>query len=200
VGLKKERRNSILIGVDFDGVITQNPLRAARVLVAIIKHRILRKRKLSFFVPKGKIQRMIYYIGVIAPNIWPADGIDLLKAMSKTGDYTFVLVTGRYGFVERQTIDWIKKYGLVSSFQKIFINVHQEQPHEFKKRIISKEKFDYYIEDNWDIVRKLTDTSKTKIFWISNFLDMRRSYLYKFSSLKLALKQIKDENEVAYLS
>lgn len=188
------------VGVDFDGVITQNPLRAARVFVAIVKHRVLKIKKLSFFVPKGKLQRFIYYLGVIAPNIWPAEGIELLKEMSATGSYNFVLVTGRYGFVEKQTMEWIKKYKLTSSFKKIYINRRQEQPHEFKRRVIEEERFDYYIEDNWDIVKRLSDTFKTKIFWISNFLDMRRSYAYKFSSLQLALMQIKKENEGTRLS
>jgi len=189
------KKEITLIGVDFDGVITQNPLRAARVLIAILKHRILRIKKLSFFVPKGRWQRMVYFCGVIAPNIWPAKGISLLKDMAESENYNFILVTGRYGFVEKQTKDWIKKYQLSSSFKKIYINSKQEQPHEFKKRIIQEEKFDYYIEDNWDIVNRLSASVKTKIYWIYNFLDKTRVYKFKFPTLESALKQIRNEKE-----
>lgn len=183
------------VGVDFDGVVTQNPLRVARAVIAGIKHRLLGIKKLSFFVPKGKWQRFVYYAGVVAPSLWPAKGIDLLKEMEDSGNYSFVLVTGRYKFVKKQTYDWIKKYNIDKTFEKIYINEDQEQPHDFKKRIILNEAFDYYIEDNWDIVQKLYSATPTKIFWIFNFLDKSREYSWKYSSLEKALAQIRRENE-----
>jgi len=58
-----------------------------------------------------------------------------------------------------------------------------------------KFKFDYYIEDNWDIVNSLNGKTRTKLFWIYNILDRGRKYSFKFPYLKLALEQIKrDEN------
>lgn len=188
-------KEEVLIGVDFDGVVTQNPLRAARVLIATIKHKILKIKRLSFFVPRNRWQRIVYYIGVIAPSFWPAEGTEALKEMSKLKKYQFVLVTGRYGFVEKQTNKWLEKHGLSRCFRTVFINKSQEQPHEFKRRIILEEKFDYYIEDNWDIVNRLSPSVKTKIYWISNFLDQKRSYVYKFPSLSRALESIRSENE-----
>ncbi len=192
---ERRRRKLIRVGVDFDGVVTQNPLRAARAIIAGVKHRILGIKKLSFFVPKGKWQKLVYYAGVVAPSLWPAKGIDLLKEMAGSGKYKFVLVTGRYKFVKKQTYDWIKKYNIDKTFEKIYINEEQEQPHDYKKRIIANEAFDYYIEDNWDIVQKLCSSSSTKVFWIYNFLDKGREYSCKFSSLEKALAQIRRENE-----
>lgn len=184
----------IKIGLDFDGVVTYNPLRIARVVVSFIKHRVFKIKKLGFFVPKSALQRLIYRVGVVWPSYFPAAGLEKLRQMAISGKYEFYLITGRYGFVKHETYRWLDKYHLTGMFGQIFMNEDSEQPHVYKRRIIKSNNFDYFIEDNIDIVRDLTNCGvKTKIYWIYNISDSLKTYRYKFPYLKKALEKI-DEN------
>ncbi|OGD09248.1 hypothetical protein A2397_02850 [Candidatus Amesbacteria bacterium RIFOXYB1_FULL_44_23] len=188
-------RKVIRVGLDFDGVVTYHPMRVARVLIAFIKHKILKIKKLGFFVPQNKWQKMLFRIVVVWPSVLPANGVKLLKLMSKSSKYEFYLVTGRFGFVKDDTYQWLKRWGLSKTFKNVCINEKNDQPHNFKLKMCQKFKFDYYIEDNWDIVNSLNGKTRTKLFWIYNILDRGRKYSFKFPYLKLALEQIKrDEN------
>ncbi|GIW64652.1 MAG: hypothetical protein KatS3mg092_0585 [Patescibacteria group bacterium] len=78
--------------------------------------------------------------------------------------------------------------------RKIFFPVgitmkKNQQPYDFKAQMIKKLNLDIFVEDNWDIVKKLKVKSqkskvKTKIFWICNLLDRNIKYQYKFKNLK----------------
>ena len=57
--------------------------------------------------------------------------------------------------------------------------------------MIKKLNLDIYVEDNWDIVRKIKDQkSKIKILWIYNILDRNIKYKHKFSSLKKVIDHL----------
>jgi hypothetical protein len=114
-------RKIIKVGLDFDGVVTYNPMRVARVLVAYIKHRVLKIKKLGFFTPKNRWQNLIYEMAVVWPSIFPANGVRLLKKMAETKNYNFYLITGRYSLVENNTYTWLKNHGLDKTFKKIYI-------------------------------------------------------------------------------
>lgn len=76
-------------------------------------------------------------------------------------------------------------------FRTITMNEHDEQPHVYKARIIQEKKFDYFIEDNLDIVRHVTKTvPTTEVLWIYNLLDYRYPYDKKFPYLEKALRAI----------
>ena len=181
----------IKIGLDFDGVVTYNPLRIARLGVSFLKHKVLKIKKLGFFEPKNRWQRCVYYLGVVTPSIFPATGINLLKSLSKSPRYEFYLLTGRYGFTKDKTYRWLKRYNLVAVFKKIYINEKGEQPHLYKERVINSNRFNYFVEDNLDIVRDLNSRGvKTRILWIYNILDSSRKYPDKFPNLEKALENI----------
>jgi len=185
----------IKVGLDFDGVVTYNPFRVARLTVAFIKHQILGIKKIGFFVPKNPWQKLLYYWIIVIPSAFPANGVMFLKKLAQSSDkFEFYLITGRFDFVKDDTIAWLRHQGLINMFKKIYINEKNEQPHEFKKRIINLENFDYFIEDNWDIVNFL-NTKKTpvKVYWVYNVFDAFRKYQYKFPHLNKALEYIRDE-------
>jgi len=134
-------------------------------------------------------------MGIVWPSFLPARGIEKLKQMAESGKYEFYLITGRYGFVKSETFHWLDKYQLTGVFKKIFINSDSEQPHLYKRRIIKSSNFDYFIEDNIDIVRDLTNRGvKTKIYWIYNISDSLKIYHYKFPYLKKALENINEDS------
>lgn len=184
----------IKVGLDFDGVITYNPFRVARLAIAFLKHQILGIKKIGFFVPKNPWQRLLYYLIIVIPSAFPANGVTFLKKLTQSDKFEFFLITGRFNFVKNDTMAWLKYYGLDKVFKKIYVNNKNEQPHEFKKRIISLEKFDYFIEDNWDIVNFLnTQKVSAKIYWVYNIFDAFRKYQNKFPHLNKALEYIKNE-------
>ena len=57
--------------------------------------------------------------------------------------------------------------------------------------MINKLKLDIYVEDNWDIIEKLNHHTKAKIFWITNIVDRKIPYQFKFSSLKEVCQYLK---------
>jgi hypothetical protein len=181
----------IKVGLDFDGVVTYNPFRVARLIISFIKHKILKINKIGFFVPNNFWQRWLYYLIIVIPSAFPANGVALLKEMSVLKRFKFYLITGRFDFVKNNTLAWLRYYGLIKVFKNIYINDDNEQPHEFKKRIIKIEKFDYFIEYNWDIVQSLNGmNTRTKMFWIFNIFDITKKYRYKFPYLGKALEKI----------
>lgn len=183
------------VALDFDGVVTYNPLRVARLTVSFFKHRILRIKKLGFFFPRNRWQRWTYYLGIVIPSWYPAAGLPLLKRMARSSRYEFYLLTGRYGFVKKDTLRWLEKYDIKNVFKQIYINEKDEQPHNFKMRVISEGHFDYYIEDNLDIVRDLNSRRiNTKVVWIYNILDGWRDYKFKFPYLEKALEYIHENS------
>lgn len=184
-------RRKIKIGLDFDGVVTYNPIRVARLVVSFLKHKVLKVKKLGFFVPKNRWQRGMYYLGIVVPSVFPARGIERLKELAKTGKYEFHLVSGRYGFTKDDTYRWLAKHQLLGIFKNIYLNEKNEQPHVFKKSVIEKAGFDYFVEDNLDIVRDLNSQKvNTKILWIYNVLDAFRSYNRRYPYLEKALEAI----------
>lgn len=186
-----KQKRVVRIGLDFDGVVTYNPMRIARLVVSFFKHKVLKIRKLGFFVPKNEWQKWFYRMGIVWPSFCPARGTRLLKILAKSSKYQFYLLSGRYGFTKNETYRWLKKYRLADEFKTIFMNENNEQPHRFKEKIIKREKFDYFIEDNLDIVRDLNNKSiKTEVYWIYNILDGWRDYQEKFPYLEKALEKI----------
>ncbi len=189
-------KSTIKVGLDFDGVVTYNPFRVARLAISFVKHKILGIKKIGFFVPKNQWQRLLYYLIIVIPSAFPANGVAFLKKLARSDKFEFYLITGRFSFVKNDTLTWLRHQGLIKVFKRIYINEKNEQPHEFKKRIINLENFDYFIEDNWDIVNFLnTIKTSAKIFWVYNIFDVFRVYRYKFPYLSRALDQIcRNEN------
>ncbi len=177
----------IKIGLDFDGVVAYNPLRATRAVVSFFKKNVLKKRKLSFFVPKNKVQTWLW-IMLHESSLFPSAGKGLLRQMSGNPRYEFYLITGRYDCLGFQVRKWLNKFDMDGVFKEIFVNEEKEQPHLFKSRMIEQLNLDVYVEDNWDIVNFLKDKFGKKIYWVCNLLDRHVHYEKKFPSLKEALE------------
>jgi hypothetical protein len=182
-------RRIIRVGLDFDGVVAYNPFRIIRAPISFFKQNVLGIKTLHFFVPKYWWQKVLWLV-VHESSVFPANGVKLLRALAADKRFEFYLITARFDCLKANTLRWIKKQGLDNVFKEILINESYEQPHIFKKRIVKEKKLDYYIEDNWDIVRNFDKEENTKVFWIYNILDLRRRYIYKFPQLRVALERI----------
>lgn len=190
------RRTPIKVGFDFDGVIAYNPFRIVRPIVATVKRNIFGVKKLRFYYPHNKWQQ-IFWVILHESSVFPADGIDIFKRLVENGDIEAHLVTARYSFLDDHLTKWLKRQNLYSYFTSINLNKKDEQPHVFKENMIHKYSFRYYVEDNLDIVKYVSQHSpKTEILWIYNLLDRSYSYPYKFPFLGKAMDYIISKNAI----
>ena len=176
--------------MDFDGVVAYNPFRIIRAPIKWFKREVLGITRLSFFVPKNEFEKIMWSI-VHESSIFPAVGVATLREMARDPRYEFHLITARFGFLKNNLEGWLDRYRVRELFKSINVNEGNEQPHEYKLRIIKKLNLDYYVEDNLDIVMYVKDQVKTKIFWIYNFMDKRHNFPNKFPYLEGALKMIR---------
>ena len=183
-------KKPITIGIDFDGVLAYNPFRVIRAPVTAIKRNILGEKKTHFYIPQTRPEKILWTI-LHESSILPAQGVELLKQLIEEKRVEAHLVTARYSFLQANLHSWLDNHELKEYFETITINTHDEQPHLYKSKIVTKEKFDYFIEDNLDIVKHFEkNKTQTSVLWIYNLLDKHYPYKLKFPNLEKALEHI----------
>lgn len=193
------------VGFDLDGVLLYNPARLFRPIIALIKRKkiIINRNHLEFYVPKPGLGQFFWEL-LHKSSMWLAPGFNEIEELKKAKKIEAYLITGRFGHLQENYEMWRKKMNADSLFMKSFMNSSDEQPHLFKERLIRELKLDYFIEDNWDIVRYLAsrfnqsrqEKKAVKIIWLSNIIDFKISYPYKVKSLKQAISLIKSEQKL----
>lgn len=188
-------KHIIQVGIDFDGVLAYNPFRIARAPVTYVKRKILGARKTRFYIPQTELEKLIWTV-LHESSVFPAVGIDLLRQLTAAKKLEAHLVTARYSFLQKNLYGWLRKNKIEDIFTSITINKNDEQPHLYKENVIQERKFDYFIEDNLDIVKHVFPRTKTKVLWIYNLLDKSYEYPYKFPYLKKALEHVVSEKKL----
>ncbi len=183
------KTQKIRVGFDFDGVVAYNPFRIIRPIIAYVKRDLLGIRTLNFFYPQNRLQQVVWTL-LHESSIFPAQGTALLKKYVSEGKIEAHLITARYSFLDSHLDQWLEKHDLKKTFKTINLNNKNEQPHIFKEKTIGKYKLDYFIEDNFDIVKHLSKKDTNKVYWIYNILDKTIPYEHKHPHLESALKKI----------
>lgn len=185
------KKQPLRVGFDLDGVILYNPARIVRPIIAGVKNIFLKKNGLKFYYPKSKLEKSIWNF-LHKSSIFVAPGFEEVKKLAKEGKIEAYLVTARYSFLKDDFEKWVKKTNIKNIFKGYFYNKNDEQPHFFKEKMIKKLKLDFFVEDNWDIVKHLSlKLSDKKVFWIYNIFDKKNLHDYKFPSLKKAVERLK---------
>lgn len=179
----------IVIGLDFDGVVAYNPVRILRPLVVFVKKYFFGQTKTHFFIPTSSLEKSVWST-IFYASLFPAPGRELLEKLVRSNRIEAHLVTARFDFMKDHLYRWLDQRGMKDLFTTITVNVKNQQPHEFKARLIRQKKFDYFIEDNLDIVRYQAGKSRTTMCWIYNIFDRNVSYPHKFPYLQKALEHI----------
>ena len=145
------KKKTIKVGFDLDGVLADKPPLVPKFLLEYL-FRGGDGGKLHYRYPKLKPEiwlRKLSHFYLFRPPI--KRNIDFAKKLKKRG-YRLYLISSRYSFLERETKIWLKRRGLDSLFEEIFLNLKDDQPHIFKEKILQKIRPDYYFEDDQEIV------------------------------------------------
>lgn len=183
------KKHTLRIGLDFDGVVAYNPARILRAPVAFVKYYLLGIKKLRFFVPKNKWERLLWIIAH-ETSVLPASGVSKLRELSAQKNIEFYLITARFHFLTPSLYRWLNRWRLRSVFTGIYVNTRDRQPHEHKLETIRSLHLDYYVEDNWDIITYLDGKTPTTIYWVYNISDHGKQYHHKVPYLKRFFEDI----------
>jgi hypothetical protein len=153
------------IGFDLDRVfINYPPFMPGFIIDYLYKNH--GTKKLSYRIPSSPVEifiRRASHWWIFRPPI--QQNIDYLHSLAKTGKHELYLISSRYGFLRPQTEFILNKYGLIKPFKQIYLNLKNEQAHEFKKRIIDKLGIDLFIDDDSDLINFLASSnSQIKLF------------------------------------
>jgi hypothetical protein len=189
------KAKKIKVGVDFDGVLAYNPFRVIRAPVAFVKKNVLGQYRTKFWIPKTSTEKAIWKI-LHESSVFPGKGMNVFRQMIDSGEIEAHLVTARYSFLQNQLFSWLRRHDLERYFTSITLNERDEQPHIYKARVVKEKGFDYFIEDNLDVVEHLQrQTPETKTLWVYNILDRNHPYKEKFPHLLHALMHIRSQKK-----
>jgi hypothetical protein len=153
------------IGFDLDGVFIDKPPIIPKAIIEWLykKH----NHNLSYRIPKKweQLVRKASHITILRPCI--KTNRRYLKKMWDLNTHSYYLISGRFGFLEKETDKILSKHKINSYFSEKHINLQNEQPHVFKDRIIKKLKIDIYIDDDLDLLLYLAGINKNiDFYWI----------------------------------
>ena len=164
------------IGYDLDGIFIDGPPFIPRGLLEWL-YRGPQNHEPKYRFPSTRLEQKIRkwsHQPIFRPQI--SKNAEFLKTFSDRGNHQFFLISSRYKFLENETLDILKKYGLRNHFLKIYLNDKNEQPHLFKKRILENLNLDIFIEDDLMLLSYLQKFfPKCKLLWY-NPNNVRKSY------------------------
>ena len=156
------------VGFDLDKVfINFPPFVPSRVIEWLYKDGV--NTHLSYRIPSKPEQflRLLLHYPLFRQPI--NKNIEFVKNISKNNAHNYFLISGRFSFLKKRTDEIIKKYELDKVFQKILINLGDEQPHIFKSNLIKKLQIDKYVDDDLYLLKYASKQNpKTNFFWLNN--------------------------------
>lgn len=188
------KKKVIKVGIDLDGVVAKHSLGGFWFWLRREKEKLLRK---------ADYRRYYYPSTVIEKTAWQTINWLRTPSVKKDSLFTslaaregnqFYLVTSRFKFLERMTLQWLKRYGLFPHFHQIMMNVKDEDPLPYKDRAIKKLGLEYFIDDDLEVIDYLKKRSGARLFWVvpghRNPGDNHHSGVETCEDLSGALKKI----------
>lgn len=153
------------IGFDLDRIFINYPPFVPDSLIDWL-YKNHQSAKLSYRIPTSTIEIMVRQLSHHAFFRPPmSDNIAFLQKLHREGKHSLFLISGRYSFLHTQTHALLKRYGLSDQFEKVYLNVDNEQSHLFKERIIGQEKINFFVDDDSELVDYLrTHCLRTSVF------------------------------------
>lgn len=190
----KNIKKRIRISFDLDGVVASPLLDGALINLRILKEHLLRSLgdKKGYFYPKTSLERRAWSFlnNLRTPN----KDLRILQKIKGEGTASLYLITGRFNFLEKQTLLWLEKHNLNNLFDKIFINTKDLNPTAFKSKILGDEAIDFHLDDDLEVIKDLRTSVSTKISWLNGGRG-KPKHSPRFSSLKDFIEDIKLSSE-----
>jgi spore coat polysaccharide biosynthesis predicted glycosyltransferase SpsG len=187
-------QHKIKVGFDLDGVLLYNPARVFRPITVALKELLPKKKNdaIHFYYPKNFYEKLLWRV-IHLSSLFIAEGLSEINVLAKEKKIEAYIITSRYDCLKDDFERWLKKMDAHLIFVDSFHNAKDLQPHIFKEQKIKELGLDYFVEDNWDIVRHINKNTKTKALWITNVFDRKISYDLKFRSLLDALSYLRNQ-------
>ncbi|OGE18267.1 hypothetical protein A3F00_01070 [Candidatus Daviesbacteria bacterium RIFCSPHIGHO2_12_FULL_37_11] len=181
------------IGFDLDGIFIDGPPIIPKGIIEWL-YRGSQNHDPKYRFPTTKFEQTIRkwsHSPIFRPEI--SRNVEFIKQLSKDKGLKIYLISSRYKFLENETMIILKKYGLENSFSKIFLNAKNEQPHLFKKNVLSNLKLDIFVEDDLIILKFLKNYyPKTTLLWYNPKRGIRLSEgIFHIKDLKDIYSSIK---------
>lgn len=118
--------------------------------------------------------------------------IQILLHIVKDPSQKFFLISSRYGFLEKETNDIIKKNHLKKIFTNMYFNYKNEQPHEFKEKVIGRLRINKYVDDDLPLLRYVAEKHpETTFYWLNTTRQGRiQKNLYAVTNLSTIFKKL----------
>lgn len=156
------------VGFDLDKIfIDLPPLVPGRLIEWFYKGKP--NGPLKYRIPSRaeQIIRIFSHYPILRPPI--LRNIDFVRKLALKNTNKYYLVSSRFGFLEKRTSDFIKRFNFDKIFNAMYFNYSNNQPHEFKNEIIKKLDLDMYVDDDLQLLEYLADKNpKTKFFWLND--------------------------------
>ena len=158
------------VAFDLDGVIIDKPPIIPKKMLECLFRGKGKGSSLHYRFPSTKLEQGIrklshYYL--FRPPI--EESLRVIRKMAKEEKFDFFIVSARYSFLEKETQKWLEKRGINGLFQKVYLNIDNEQPHLFKEKKLKDLKADVFIDDDNLLADYLADSlSNIKIYCLSS--------------------------------
>lgn len=157
-------KKPIRIGFDLDGVIAKHSFGGFWVVLRRLKERVLRGlHSSSYYYPSTDLEKLAWKV-INWLRVPFNDEKELFSSLACGNE--FYLVTGRFKFLEKQTVNWLKKYRLDGHFSKVLINTEDLNPILFKAKVIKKLGLDFFVDDDLEVIRELKKRTAAKLCWL----------------------------------
>lgn len=180
-----QKTQKIKIAFDLDGVIIDKPPLIPKKLIEWL-FRGNWEGELHYRFPESKFEqriRKLSHFYLFRPPI--KKNIEFIKELAKNKSYKLYIISGRYSFIKAETENWLKKRKIAEMFDRVYLNLNDEQPHLFKERILAELMVDIFIDDDELLTDYLVNKfcKKIKIYCLSSGRTSRLRVL-EINSLK----------------
>lgn len=154
------------IGFDLDGIFVDKPPFVPKSFIEWLyrKH----DHTLRYRIPSKPEQliRKISHVSIFRPPI--RNNIQVIQQKPLKSKHAFYLISGRFGFLQKETGVILKKYKLNEVFYAVLLNANNEQPHIFKQKVLKKLHIDVYVDDDLPLIKFLaTKHRHIRFFWFN---------------------------------
>ncbi len=152
------------IGFDLDKILIDTPpFIPGRVINMLYKKKD--NGELLYRIPSRPMQlfRRATHVPLLRPPI--KENLAFLQSIANKKNKLY-LISSRFKFLEGVTNQIIKTYKLDSTFDGLYFNYENKQPHVFKNDVLKKLKLDIYIDDDLSLIKYVArDNPKTTFYW-----------------------------------